>query len=450
MAFDPFGARRETDSAQATPWTAALQAELDASTRHGYTGHEQVDAVGVIHMNGRIYDPILGRFLQADPYVQDTYNSQNLNRYSYVLNNPLAYTDPTGYWSHKQQGYVRMAAAIVISVWTGGLASGAISASAWGEAAAISFTGGFAAGMVATGSGKGALTGGLTALAFTGVSYMYANNGMALMNESGHLSTGGYAARALTAGAAGGVLASLQGQRFGSGFMSAGLGATLNPAVDGLTSNPYGQGFVAAIVGGTVSEASGGKFANGAVTAAFSYAIGSVVAGKEQQQKAGLECDAKGCYDVAALQSVVESSPEFAGKQIPFYGQVAWKTGHVSPLSTIDSDDALLSGQIMSGAAVVGGVAITVDTVGAYAIPAFKRFFNNISIDGPDAGFLGYGNGRILGMRWKGGSYGIRLDFHPLPESNGVSVLHLNFGAPGRGEAAHLILDPHYSRLGGE
>ena len=49
-------------------------------------------------MNGRSYDPVLGRFLQADPFVQAPKNSQSLNRYSYVLNNPLSYTDPSGYF----------------------------------------------------------------------------------------------------------------------------------------------------------------------------------------------------------------------------------------------------------------------------------------------------------------------------------------------------------------
>jgi RHS repeat-associated protein len=62
----------------------------------GYTGHEQLDqfglgAPGLINMNGRLYDPALGRVLSADNYVQDPFNSQNYNRYSYVLNNPMAY-----------------------------------------------------------------------------------------------------------------------------------------------------------------------------------------------------------------------------------------------------------------------------------------------------------------------------------------------------------------------
>ena len=53
-------------------------------------------AVGLIHMNGRLYDPLLHRFLSPDNYVQDPFNSQNYNRYAYVLNNPLAHIDPSG------------------------------------------------------------------------------------------------------------------------------------------------------------------------------------------------------------------------------------------------------------------------------------------------------------------------------------------------------------------
>ncbi|MBR4594295.1 MAG: hypothetical protein IKO33_06940, partial [Bacteroidaceae bacterium] len=65
----------------------------------GFTGHEHIDEIGLINMNGRMYEPNLGRFISVDPYVQEPANSQNYNRYSYCLNNPLKYTDPTGeYW----------------------------------------------------------------------------------------------------------------------------------------------------------------------------------------------------------------------------------------------------------------------------------------------------------------------------------------------------------------
>ena len=62
----------------------------------GYTGHEHIDGLGLINMNGRMYDPLLGRFLSPDDYIQSPSNPQNYNRYSYCLNNPLKYTDPNG------------------------------------------------------------------------------------------------------------------------------------------------------------------------------------------------------------------------------------------------------------------------------------------------------------------------------------------------------------------
>ena len=86
------------------PWGQPIKVEdgagntLDKLTLldRGFIGHEHLQTVGFIHMNGRLYDPALHRFLQPDNYVQDLFNTQNFNRYGYVLNNPLLYTDPTG------------------------------------------------------------------------------------------------------------------------------------------------------------------------------------------------------------------------------------------------------------------------------------------------------------------------------------------------------------------
>ena len=63
----------------------------------GYTGHEHWPQFGLIDMNGRFYDPLIGRFLSPDPFIQSPDNPQNFNRYSYCLNNPLKYVDPSGY-----------------------------------------------------------------------------------------------------------------------------------------------------------------------------------------------------------------------------------------------------------------------------------------------------------------------------------------------------------------
>jgi RHS repeat-associated protein len=74
----------------------AVGEEPDLFLGRGYTGHEHLAVFGLINMNARLYDPALGRFLSPDPYVQAPDFSQNFNRYSYCLNNPLRFTDPSG------------------------------------------------------------------------------------------------------------------------------------------------------------------------------------------------------------------------------------------------------------------------------------------------------------------------------------------------------------------
>jgi RHS repeat-associated protein len=97
FAFDPWGQRRQDSWEDFTPADqATIDARTFASTTKGFTNHEHLDAVGLIHMNGRVYDPLIGRFLSPDDYVQFPETSQSYNRYTYVLNNPLSYTDPGG------------------------------------------------------------------------------------------------------------------------------------------------------------------------------------------------------------------------------------------------------------------------------------------------------------------------------------------------------------------
>ena len=99
MAYDPFGERRASD------WMGeldddgrqAIADDASVKTSRGYTGHEHLERTGLIHMNGRVYDPVLGRFLSPDPVVADATYSQSWNAYSYALNSPLSFTDPSGH-----------------------------------------------------------------------------------------------------------------------------------------------------------------------------------------------------------------------------------------------------------------------------------------------------------------------------------------------------------------
>lgn len=96
FSYDAWGARRNLDD---SPASVGVLSAAATDTDHGFTGHEMLDNVALIHMNGRIYDPQLGRFLSADPNIFYPENPQDFNRYSYVHNNPLSFTDPSGYAS---------------------------------------------------------------------------------------------------------------------------------------------------------------------------------------------------------------------------------------------------------------------------------------------------------------------------------------------------------------
>jgi RHS repeat-associated protein len=98
-SFDAFGRPRARD------WQVQDKlhpnGDFGATTEHGFTGHEHLDDTYLIHMNGRVYDYRLGRFLSVDPIISGT-NRQALNPYTYIMNNPFSGVDPTGYAPEKR------------------------------------------------------------------------------------------------------------------------------------------------------------------------------------------------------------------------------------------------------------------------------------------------------------------------------------------------------------
>lgn len=83
-------------------WRGDLSRWIRATDR-GYTGHEMLDNLGLIHMNGRVQHPKIGRFLSADPFVTEPGSTQGWNRYGYVSNNPLTFIDPSGFWCEEHR-----------------------------------------------------------------------------------------------------------------------------------------------------------------------------------------------------------------------------------------------------------------------------------------------------------------------------------------------------------
>lgn len=233
---------------------------------HGYTGHEHMDELGIIHMNGRLYDPVMARFVSADFLIEDPYTLQSYNRYSYVWNNPLANTDASG------QCFICVVAIVsaVVGRATGvidtktmrgiiGVAAGAwmgpgffsSSLGSFGSAMAVGgITGGISSGW--NGVGSGALSAGL----FYG---------------AGSLTEGlpsGSFGKVMAHAVAGCVGASATGGNCGSGALSAGFAEFAGPKI-----GDWGDAnaFKYAIVGGVASVLGGGKFQNGAMNGAFGY-----------------------------------------------------------------------------------------------------------------------------------------------------------------------------------
>ena len=90
---------RKVFEAEYDAWGKQTVIKDDICFNHGFTGHEMLPGFDLIHMDGRVYDPTIGRFLSPDNYVQLPENSQSFNRYSYCFNNPLKYIDPDGQWA---------------------------------------------------------------------------------------------------------------------------------------------------------------------------------------------------------------------------------------------------------------------------------------------------------------------------------------------------------------
>jgi len=215
-------------------------------------------------MNGRVYDANLGRFISADPHIQSPLNAQSLNRYSYVMNNPLSFTDPSGFFSFNPfkaiKKLFKKAAKLVKKILHNRIVQsiGTIVATYYGGPLGAALASGFNTAINGGSIGDILKSGAIayaTASAFQGI------NGW----EGAHAVT-----KAFAQGAVGGISSQLQGGKFVSGFLAAGVAPRLRL---NLGSSDIAGAISGAISGGVASVLGGGKFKNGAVTGAFSYAV---------------------------------------------------------------------------------------------------------------------------------------------------------------------------------
>ena len=196
----------------------------------GYTGHEMLAEFDIINMNGRLYDPVLGRFFSPDNYVQMPDNSQNFNRYSYCLNNPLKYTDPSGNLFGVDDAIIAFA---VFNMASSMMQAAFEGKSVW-KAGALSLL------SSAASYGIGAAFGGVGGL------------GNELLRAGAH-------------GLASGVVSALDGGNFASAFVSGAAASGIGSFAQGVNMNPALMIASTTVMGGLAAWATGGDFLQGAM-----------------------------------------------------------------------------------------------------------------------------------------------------------------------------------------
>lgn len=264
LAYDAWGKRRYPDGSDDPTWS------ITSESSRGFTGHEHMDEVGLINMNARLYDAQVGRFVSPDPFIQSVTDSQSYNRYAYVRNNPLSYTDPTGnFWgmlaafflAPSQWDVVKdfianqpeLAAVLRIAATYYFGVPGAVVSSAY-----ITQANG--------GSFKEIVVSGLTAAAQAMIAKsigLGTGNGPGQMGEIG----------AVVAHAASGCFfasASGGGSECASGAASAAFTHIAGPH---LPKGEWQTPLSGALFGGVSSVLGGGKFINGAITGAFTHML---------------------------------------------------------------------------------------------------------------------------------------------------------------------------------
>jgi RHS repeat-associated protein len=221
-------------------WGRRMLVAGTSITNRGFTGHEHLAEFGLINMNARLYDPVLGRFLSSDNYVQMPDYTQAFNRYSYALNNPLIYVDPDGEWFLIDD---------LIAAVIGGIVNVVVNAiqgniHSWGQGFAL-----FGVGVVGTWAGL-----------YTGplVSGLIISSGNSFVNQGfGDNSKWNWSDISGLKVTFDGIMGGLTGQ------VGASLGGTISPYISKLTSGLGGQAIQQAATQSLTGSATGFVMSSG-------------------------------------------------------------------------------------------------------------------------------------------------------------------------------------------
>ena len=335
MSYEPYGKRRNVNGSTDLLATLAI-----VTTRRGFTGHEMMDEVGLVNMNGRIYDPAISRFLSADPYIQAPGNLQSYNRYSYVMNSPFGGVDPSGYLHlrlkdidgrgvhekinkagmkltfdvvRQMPGQNQVDKFIMKNPWAYqiGMAVASYYGGAIGAAAWSSYYAYYSTGSINTAYRVGQ-TAFATAMAMNVVGTVLPADSMPFLNAMGHAAVG-CASAAATGGECG------QGAAGGfAGALATNYGGAFGKTIPG-----------AMLAGGLGSAAAGGDFASGAGMAAMGYLFNHCM------HAADCWADAQRQFTSAMKSVFVDPLVSVANWVVSNPGETALTVASVTPVGSV-------------------------------------------------------------------------------------------------------------------
>ncbi len=357
LSYDPWGKRRYATGADDTTNSITSQ------TTRGFTNHEHISNIGLINMNARTYDPVIGRFTSPDSLIEDYFKGQILNRYSYVGNNPLSFTDPTGHgifdslWKSPIFKMVVVTAAILTfnayvlapyltsACFANGMAALASMSSLSAQTLiAVGVIEGAISGAVLSGNLSGAWQGAASGAIFSSIGSFAQNAGIAE----------GSIGKVALSGAGGGVSSVIRGGNFQSGFLAAGFSEFAGPHIEDMKLGPVGSGVARSMAGGTASKLGGGKFENGAITSSFQYLYNACLDG---------HCD--GSYSLFSA-----NTEQWLYNNFPPYKYGACMGALFSGYSSCTNADML--------GAAVGTMGVAAAALGVpYAVPASSALNSN-------------------------------------------------------------------------
>jgi len=297
LSYDAWGKRRYPNGND-DPSNSII-----SQTTRGFTGHEQLAEVNLVHMNGRVYDPLLGRFGTADPTTENPLSTQGWNRYSYVGNSPLNFSDPSGYcflgcfWEPVID-FLANSLTTIIQIAVTAIASSICGPVCALEAAVVTS-------VALTGISSGKLGEALKAGLITALQTAAFIELGSIVGPNPAFASVQYFENVAGSAAIDCIATSASGGKCGSGALSGAVTAAAGPLVSLAPNGNAGKFAATTAIGGLASVAGGGKFANGATSAAFQYLLTTNLQAAQQRAASGSGDwrNANACLDACVVEA---------------------------------------------------------------------------------------------------------------------------------------------------